>query len=130
MKSDFLLNTDTAKRIYKEYASHLPVVDYHNHLSVDDIKENRRFYDIYELWIKPDPYKHRAMRMCGVEEKYITGNATNEEKFCAWCRVLPDLLGNPLYHWTVMELYMVFGIEEIPDKNNAMKLYKKLNRQG
>ena len=128
MKSDFLLNTDTAKRIYQEYASQLPVIDYHNHLSVDDIKENRRFFDIYELWIQPDPYKHRAMRMCGVEEKYITGNATNEEKFCAWCEVLPDLLGNPLYHWTVMELYMVFGIEEIPDKNNAMVLYKKLNQ--
>ena len=69
MKKDFLLRNDTAKKLY-EYAGTLPVIDFHNHLSLDDIRNGKRFTDIYELWIKPDPYKHRAMRMCGVPEKY------------------------------------------------------------
>ena len=80
MDKNYLLNSNLARILYK-YVRNLPVIDYHNHLSIKDIWENRRFYDIYDLWIKPDPYKHRAMRMCGVQEKYITGDASNEEKF-------------------------------------------------
>lgn len=117
MKERFLLNTELAERLYQKAAG-LPVIDYHNHLSVEEIRENRRFFDLYELWIKPDPYKHRAMRMCGVPEDYITGQASGEEKFAAWCAVFPRLAGNPLYHWSLMELEDVLEIREIPSKEN------------
>lgn len=128
MKKDFLLRNDTAKKLY-EYAGTLPVIDFHNHLSLDDIRNGKRFTDIYELWIKPDPYKHRAMRMCGVPEKYITGSAPEREKFCAWCSVLPKLTGNPLYHWSVMELEAVLGKDnfDFPSRENALEIYEKAN---
>ena len=121
MKDNFLLTNKTATDLYT-YAKNLPITDYHNHLSLSDIKENRRFTDIYELWLAPDPYKHRAMRMCGVSEKYITGNAHGKEKFIKWCETVPKLLGNPLYHWTMMELEAIFGDIEFPGANNAEKL--------
>lgn len=123
---NILLNSQLARELYS-FAKVLPVVDYHNHLSVSDIAENKRYFDIYELWIKPDPYKHRAMRMCGVCEQYITGNATNKEKFIKWCETVPKLIGNPLYHWTCMELSMIFGIDEKPDRTNALAIYEKCN---
>ena len=126
MNRDFLLNSDTAKELYA-FAKDLPIIDYHNHLSVADISENKRFYDIYDLWIKPDPYKHRTMRMCGVSEKYITGDASDFEKFKAWCSIYPKLIGNPLYVWSQMELEEVFGILELPNENNAEVIYKQAN---
>lgn len=126
MKEDFLLNSQTAKKLYS-FVKDFPIIDYHNHLSVSDISENKRFSDIYDLWIKPDPYKHRAMRMCGVEEKYITGDAPDFEKFKAWCTIYPKLIGNPLYIWTQMELMKVFGITDIPNESNAEEIYNKAN---
>lgn len=128
MNADFLLIGDTAKELYQKYASKLPIIDYHNHLSLTDLKADTRFTDIYELWIKPDPYKHRAMRMCGVPEQFITGDSDFEAKFKAWCTIFPDLLGNPLYHWSLAELQTVFGIAEIPSAENADELYRALNR--
>lgn len=125
MKKNFLLTSKTAKKLYKEVKS-LPIIDYHNHLSVKDMDENTRFYDIYDLWVKTDPYKHRAMRMCGVPEKYITGDGNAREKFSAWCETIPKLLGNPLYHWTIMELEL-FGIDFIPSGENAEKVYDLCN---
>ena len=122
----FMLNSDPAKSLY-EHVRDLPIIDYHNHLSVTDISENTRFYDIYELWVKPDPYKHRVMRMCGVKEKYITGDASDFEKFKAWCRTYPKIIGNPLYVWSQMELKTVFQISEIPNENNAEEIYEKAN---
>ncbi len=113
------------KKIY-ERVKDLPVVDYHNHLSMDDIHENKRYSDICDLWVKPDPYKHRAMRMCGIHEYYITGKANNREKFSAWCKTLPKLLGNPLYHWAQMELEF-FGIHKMPHEENAEALYNLCN---
>ena len=104
---NFLLNSETAKRLY-EYAKTLPVIDYHNHLSAPEITNDTRFDNVYDLWIKPDPYKHRAMRMCGVEGKYITGDAPRREKFEKWCETVPKLIGNPLYVWTQAELEAVF----------------------
>ena len=92
-----------------------------------DISENKRFTDIYDLWIKPDPYKHRAMRMCGVKEKYITGDASAFEKFKAWCSVFPKLIGNPLYIWSQMELETVFKISRLPEKNGAETIYENAN---
>lgn len=126
IKCDFLLNNQTAKSLYEEVKG-LPIIDYHNHLSMEDISTDKRFTNIYDLWIKPDPYKHRAMRMCGVAEKYITGEASNEEKFIKWCETLPKLLLNPLSHWSMMELQTVFGITETPNGENAKKIYEQCN---
>lgn len=126
MEKDFLLNSKKAVELY-DMVKDLPIIDYHNHLSLSDIKANKRFCNVYDLWIKPDPYKHRAMRMCGVEEKYITGGATDEEKFIKWCENFKNLLGNPLYHWSLMELETVFEIKEIPSKENAKEIYISCN---
>lgn len=126
MKKEYLINTETSKILYDKIKD-LPIIDYHNHLSLDDIRENRRYTDIYDLWIKPDPYKHRAMRMCGVEERYITGDASDKEKFIKWCEILPKLIGNPLYVWSKMELERVFGIADFQNEKNAEEIYKKSN---
>ena len=123
---DFLLTTDAAKDLYASVKA-LPIIDYHNHLSAKDIAENKRFLDVYELWIAPDPYKHRAMRMCGVPEKYVTGEATKEEKFVAWCETLPKLQLNPLSHWSYMELQTIFGWTAPVSGKNASELYAHCN---
>ena len=126
MYADFLLRSATAKKLYR-CVQDLPIIDYHNHLSIADVAENKRFTDVYELWIQPDPYKHRAMRMCGVAEKYITGETSNEEKFVKWCETLPKLYLNPLSHWSMMELERVFGIAELPNEKNAKRIYRECN---
>jgi len=123
---NLLLNSQLAKELYFTIKD-LPIIDYHNHLSVSDISENKRYFDIYELWIAPDPYKHRAMRMCGVFEEFITGNATNKEKFVKWCETVPKLVGNPLWHWSHMELSRIFGINEKISAKNAEILYDRCN---
>ena len=126
MRKNFLLNSRSARRLYASVKD-LPIIDYHNHLSLSDIAVNKRFTDVYELWIKPDPYKHRAMRMCGVSEDYITGDRSGEEKFIKWCEILPRMLGNPLYHWALMELSQIFGIDELPCSKNAKIIYDRCN---
>ncbi len=123
---NLLLNSQLAKELYF-VAKDLPIIDYHNHLSISDISENKRYFDIYELWIAPDPYKHRAMRMCGVFEDFITGNATNKEKFIKWCETVPKLIGNPLWIWSHMELSLIFGIDEKINSQNAEVLYNRCN---
>ena len=126
LNSEFLLTTKMGKDLY-ESVKDLPIIDYHNHLSVLDISTNKRYLDVYELWVQPDPYKHRAMRMCGVEERYITGEASKEEKFVKWCETLPKLLLNPLSHWSYMELEKVFGVKEYVDGSNAKCIYAQCN---
>lgn len=110
MDRSFLLTTPLARRLYEQAARDLPIIDYHNHLSVADISGDRRFDNIAELWLLCDPYKHRAMRICGVPERLITGDAAAREKFDAWCSIFPRLLGNPLYDWSRMEMEWVFGV--------------------
>lgn len=127
MKEDFLLTTPLARRLYHEAAEELPVIDYHNHLSTADLAADRICENIYELWLKPDPYKHRAMRICGVPERLITGDGSAEEKFFAWCHIFPMLVGNPLYHWSVMELSRVFGIRELPCDATAQSIWERAN---
>lgn len=129
MNENFLLDTDAAVRLYNEYARDLPVIDYHNHLSPDEVLGDYRYENIAELWIKGDPYKHRAMRMCGMEEKYITGRASDFEKFQAWCAVFPKLIGNPLQHWSKMELLRVFDIDIPICRENAELLWTTLNKK-
>ena len=122
-----LLNSEKSLEMYNRVKD-LPIIDYHNHLSVDDIQKDTRFLNICDLWVAPDPYKHRAMRMYGIEEKYITGDADKKEKFLKWCEIFPYLIGNPLYIWSLMELERVFGISEIPCMENGERLYETLNK--
>ncbi len=106
---DFLLKTETAKALYHNYASKLPIIDYHCHVSPKEIAEDKHYSNITELWLGGDHYKWRAIRSCGVPEKYITGDASDYEKFKAYATIMPKLIGNPLYHWSHLELQRYFG---------------------
>ena len=121
-----LLSGDTASKIYDAVAS-LPIIDYHCHLNEQDIKEDKHFSDIGELWLAGDHYKWRAMRLCGVDESYITGNRSYEEKFHKYAEIMPKLIGNPLYYWTHMELVQIFGITEPLNKDTAKDIYVRAN---
>lgn len=127
MKNNFLLKNSLAQRLYHEHIAQLPIIDYHNHLPINDIYENKMYEDIAELWLISDPYKHRAMRICGIEEKYITGTASNYEKFCAWCNIVPNMIGNPLQQWSWMEINGVLGIKDRICRENAPIIWKKAN---
>lgn len=108
---DFLLETETAKRLYHNFAAAMPIIDYHCHINPREIAEDRKYQNITQVWLYGDHYKWRAMRSCGVEERYITGDASDYEKFEKWAETLPLLIGNPLYHWTHLELKKYFGYE-------------------
>lgn len=127
MDEDFLLQTETAKKLYHDYAKEMPIFDYHCHLSPKEIWENRKFKTITEVWLGGDHYKWRAMRTMGIDEKYITGNASDYEKFYMWASIMPYLIGNPLYHWTHLELQRFFGIYEPLSKDNAKSVYDRCN---
>ena len=129
MKKDYLLTSKTAIQLYNEYAKDLPVIDFHNHISVDDIMRDRRFENITELWIASDPYKHRLMRISGVDEYYITGNATDYEKFEQFAKVFPSLVGTPVFDWSRMELSQIFGIDELLCAENAESIYERANKK-
>lgn len=124
---DFLLQTEEARVLYHEYAEALPIIDYHCHLDPQAIAENKRFGSITEVWLGGDHYKWRALRTFGVEEKYITGNASDEEKFAKWSEVLPYTVGNPLYHWSALELKAYFGVEEQLSPQNWRRIYDHCN---
>ncbi len=110
--ADFLLETKTAKTLYHEYAADLPIIDYHCHLPPDQIAGNASFENMTRIWLYGDHYKWRAMRTCGVDERYITGDAGDWEKFKAWAGTVPRTIRNPLYHWTHLELKNPFGISD------------------
>lgn len=110
MCEDFLLTTETAKRLYHEYAKDQPIYDYHCHLNPQEIAQDRRFDNLGQIWLEGDHYKWRGMRSAGVAEQLITGNSTDLEKYMAWAKTVPQCLGNPLYHWTHLELRRPFGI--------------------
>ena len=111
MDRDFLLATETARHLYQDYAANLPIIDYHCHLSPREIYEDVQFENITQVWLGGDHYKWRQMRSNGVEEKYITGDATDREKFQKWAETLELAIGNPLYHWSHLELRKYFGYE-------------------
>lgn len=125
MNPDYLLKTDGARMLYETYARDLPIIDFHNHICAADVAQNRRFGNLTELWLAPDPYKHRLMRICGVEERYITGEAGPYEKFEKFCEIFPLLAGNPVYDWCRMELSQVFGITVLPDQQTARQIYDR-----
>lgn len=122
---DFLLSTAAARRLYHQYAAGEPILDYHCHLPPKDIAENRRFANLYEIWLEGDHYKWRAMRANGVPERLITGDASPKEKFLAWARTVPYTLRNPLFHWTQLELKRYFGIDELLDESTAEGIWAK-----
>lgn len=129
MGRNFLLKNETAQVLFHKYAEHLPIIDYHCHVSPREIAEDKQYSNITELWLGGDHYKWRAMRSCGVPEKYITGDASDYEKFKAYAECMPYLIGNPLYHWTHLELKRFFGcglilgpdtVDEIWELTSAM----------
>lgn len=124
---DFLLETSYAREIYSRYAKDQPIIDYHCHLPVEDIANDRQFNNITEIWIKGDHYKWRAMRALGIEEKYITGESSDEEKFLKWAATIPYTMRNPLYHWTHLELQRYFGVTDLLSEKNARKIYNQCN---
>lgn len=128
MNEDFLLGTETARKLYHDHAEKMPVIDYHCHINPMEIYEDKRYDTITEVWLGGDHYKWRAMRSCGVPERYITGDATPAEKFQKWAETIPNLIGNPLYHWTHLELQRYFGITEPLTGDNAMEIYETCNR--
>jgi len=126
---DFLLETRSARRLYHEFAAPEPIFDYHCHLSPADIAANRRFRNLFEIWLEGDHYKWRAMRSNGVSERFCTGDASPEEKFTAWAATVPRTLRNPLFHWTHLELQRYFGIGELLDERTAGRIWRRANEQ-
>ncbi|HEX6821155.1 MAG TPA: glucuronate isomerase [Candidatus Sulfotelmatobacter sp.] len=127
LDDNFLLSNETARRLYHEYAQTQPILDYHCHLPAKDIAENRRFGNLFEIWLEGDHYKWRAMRANGIPEKYITGDASPYDKFLAWARTVPYTVRNPLYQWTHLELRRYFDIDELLDESTAPEIWKQAN---
>ena len=127
IKDTFLLENKTAIDLYNEFAKDLPIVDYHCHIESKEIAEDVNFKNITELWLKGDHYKWRLMRASGIEEKYITGDAPDKEKFMMWAKAVESAFGNPLYHWTSLELARYFGINEPLTSQNAEDVWNKTN---
>jgi glucuronate isomerase len=129
MDENFLLNNETAVHLYHNYAKDMPIIDYHCHLSPQEIFENKSFKNITDAWLSGDHYKWRVMRALGIDEEYITGSASDYDKFLAWAEAVPLLIGNPLYNWTHLELQRYFGIDEILNKKSAPLIWEKVNEQ-
>ncbi|MCF8342065.1 MAG: glucuronate isomerase [Chitinophagaceae bacterium] len=124
LDENFLLKTKTAQTLYHEYAQKMPLIDYHCHLSPQQIADNIQFSNITEAWLSGDHYKWRAMRTNGVDESYCTGNKPDEEKFIKWAETVPYTMRNPLYHWTHLELQRHFDVKEILNPNSAKSIYE------
>jgi len=134
MDQDFLLETPTAQKLYHGYAEKQPIIDYHCHVDPKEIFENRRFENIYQTWLEGDHYKWRVMRSNGVEERYITGDASEREKFQKFAEALPKAIGNPMYHWCHLELRTYFGYQGVLNGETAQEVWdlseKKLKEDG
>ena len=130
IKENFLLENKIAERLYFEYAVSMPIIDYHNHLRPDVIAANQPFSGINEIWLDGDHYKWRAMRSLGVPEKFITGKeVSNKEKFDQWANTVPFTVGNPLFHWTHLELDRYFGIKTLLQPSTSTAIFEETNRQ-
>ncbi len=129
LDEDFLLTNPSAVRLYHEHARDLPILDYHCHLSPQQIADDHGFKNLTEIWLAGDHYKWRAMRANGVDESFITGSRSDEEKFNQWARTVPYTLRNPLYHWTHLELRRYFGIDTLLSEKTARTLYEAAGEQ-
>jgi glucuronate isomerase len=127
LSEDFLLHTDTARKLYFEHAAGMPIIDYHSHLPPSEIAENKQFSNITSIWLKGDHYKWRAMRTLGIDEEYITGSADDRQKFDKWAYAIPYTVRNPLYHWSHMELKNYFGIQELLKPETSHDIYSTCN---
>ncbi|WP_340105645.1 glucuronate isomerase [Rhodohalobacter sp. 8-1] len=125
LTDDFLLQTKIAKTLYHDYASVQPIIDYHCHLTPADIDSDKNFANLTKIWLDGDHYKWRAMRTFGIDEKYITGDAPDKEKFLKWAETVPYTVRNPLYHWTHLELQRYFNIDELLKPSTAERIYEK-----
>jgi glucuronate isomerase len=129
LDENFLLHSETAKKLYHEYAKDLPIIDYHNHLPVEQIANDINFENITQVWLYGDHYKWRAMRANGVDESYCTGDKTDREKFIKWAATVPYTLRNPLYHWTHLELQRYFDIHELLTEESAQRVYDECSQK-
>lgn len=129
MDENFLLSTETAQRLFHSYAETMPILDYHCHISPEEIATDRRFENITQVWLGGDHYKWRFMRSCGVDEAYITGNASDRDKFFKWAEVLGKAIGNPLYHWSHLELQRYFDYHKPLNQNTASEVWELCNRK-
>lgn len=129
MDQDFLLSTETAKKLYHDYAEKMPIVDYHCHINPKEIAEDVRFENITQLWLGGDHYKWRLMRANGVSEEYITGNAPDKDKFIKWAQTLELAIGNPIYHWSHLELKRYFDYEGILNSETANEVWELCNEK-
>ena len=130
MDENFLLESETAERLFHSHAEKLPIIDYHCHLSPREIAENKKFSNICELWLYADHYKWRAMRSCGVDEKYITGKSSDFVNFREYCRIMPLMIGNPIYHWSHLELRRYFDCELTINAENCEKIYNMFKNKA
>lgn len=129
MDQDFLMETETAKMLYHDYAAKMPVLDYHCHISPQEIAEDRQFENITQVWLGGDHYKWRQMRSNGIEERYITGDASDREKFQKWAETLERAIGNPLYHWSHLELQRYFGYHGALNAKTAEEVWNLCNEK-
>jgi glucuronate isomerase len=129
LNDNFLLRSKTAERLYHEFAKEIPIIDYHNHLPPQEIAADKKFENITQAWLYGDHYKWRAMRTSGVDEKFITGNTSDFEKFEHWATTVPYTMRNPLYHWTHLELKRYFDINEILKNSSAKKIYDQCSEK-
>src|SRR5680860_1570779 len=125
INNNSLLQNKYAEELYFNYAAEQPIIDYHCHLSPKEISEDRKYDNISQLWISGDHYKWRAMRTLGIDEKYITGNASDKEKFVKWAEAVPYTMRNPLYHWTHLELQRYFEIDNLLTPETGEKIYEQ-----
>ena len=127
LNEDFLLTTETAKLLYHNYAKDMPIIDYHCHVSPQEIFEDKHFENISQVWLSGDHYKWRLMRSNGVEEHFITGNASDREKFQEFAKMLPKAIGNPMYHWCHLELKNYFGYDGVLNEEHLQMSYQLLH---
>ena len=127
MDENFLLQTETAQKLYHEHAAKMPIFDYHCHIPPQEVAEDKQFENITQIWLYGDHYKWRGMRTNGIAEKYITGDASDWEKFEKWAETVPFALRNPLFHWTHLELKRFFGIDKILSPNTAREIWEECN---
>ncbi len=127
MGKNFLLSTETAKELFHEYTEHMPIIDYHCHINPREIAEDRKFENITQVWLGGDHYKWRQMRSNGIDEKYITGDASDREKFQKWAETLEKAIGNPLYHWSHLELQRYFGYNGVLNGETAEEVWNLCN---
>lgn len=126
---DFLLQSDTARRLFHDYAEKMPIFDYHCHIPPRDISGDRRFSNLTDIWLRGDHYKWRAMRSNGIAEEYITGQASDWDKFLKWAETVPYLLRNPVYHWTHLELKRYFDIDLLLGPDTAREIWERCNEK-